>query len=85
MGYFANGPEGEMLDNQCEQCLEQMHDGKEQACCPVHYIHVLFNYDQLDNELLQQSMSMLVDGYHCKMKELIGRYLDHRMEKAIVK
>lgn len=57
MAYFPNGSSGEILEMQCDRC--PLGDGH----CPVVGIHMLYNYDQLDDgqDKLQKAMSMLVD------------------------
>ena len=59
MAYFPNGTAGEILDNQCCDCLHE----DEWAWCPVYAIQSLFNYDQVDKgqEKLRQAINMLVD------------------------
>ena len=68
MAYFANGSEGEYLDAQCGRCplADKM--------CPIKYVQMRYNYDQLDNgqEKLKAAMEILIDkDGNCKMFPLI--------------
>ncbi len=59
MAYFPNGTAGEILDNQCVDCLHE----DEWSWCPVYAVQSLFNYCQIDKgqEKLRQAINMLVD------------------------
>jgi hypothetical protein len=67
MAYFPNGTAGEILDNQCCDCLHE----DEWLWCPVYAVQFLFNYDQVGKgqEKLRQAINMLVseDGI-CKVR-----------------
>lgn len=59
MAYFPNGSSGEILDNQCCDCVHE----DEWSWCPVYAVQQLFNYDQLGKgqEKLRQAITMLID------------------------
>lgn len=46
MGYFSNGSEGaDYEERYCRRCVHDVnHD------CPVLLIHVIYNYDQIDDK-----------------------------------
>lgn len=70
MAYFSNGTEGEVLDDQCSECI---HENPE-AGCPIAFVHQIFNYDQIGNENLEKAMLMLVDkNGKCQMKPYIDK------------
>lgn len=54
MAYFANSSEGEVLDQQCAECVLGT------AQCPTALIQALYNYDQCDNIGLMEVMNILV-------------------------
>jgi len=77
MAYFANGSEGEVLENQCGHCLLFKHDDEHGTGCPIYQIQQIFNYDQLSVPKLEEAMSMLIDNdgacyYIHKYWRLIG-------------
>jgi len=44
MGYFSNGTEGMMYEEEwCSRCL---HNGEEEEGCTVLLAHALFNYEE---------------------------------------
>ena len=68
MAYFPNGPAGEVLTDQCDNCLHGLDDS---LLCPVAHVQVTYNYDQLNpgNEDLQAAMELLIaDHGECRMK-----------------
>lgn len=68
MAYFANGSEGEILENQCDTCVHAHDDG----VCPISAIQMLFNYEQIDNPDLNAAMSILVDDEGiCQMRKAL--------------
>jgi hypothetical protein len=59
MGYFPNGTSGEQYEAEfCNHCIHQNED----TGCPVMNIHLLYNYDQLQDgqENLKQAMDILI-------------------------
>lgn len=62
MGYFANGTEGEIYEE--KYCVHCIHCGK----CAVWDAHVLYNYDECNNE--ESPLHILIprdiDGYNEK-------------------
>jgi len=69
MGYFSNGTEGIIYQEQyCSRCL---HNNDKQAC-PVIFLHFLYNYDECNNpnsflnELIPRSADKL-DNEQCRM------------------
>jgi len=45
MGYFANGTEGEMYEQQyCSRCIHAQSENG----CTVWFLHMLHNYDECD-------------------------------------
>ena len=79
MAYFANGTEGDTLNEQCHKCLHGMSDS---VLCPVAAVQMEYNYKQLDdgNEDLHAAMNLLVnEAGECQMKaamEKAGTTLD---------
>jgi len=68
MAYFANGSEGFILDDQCADCLH----ADEVATCPIMFVSVKYNYDQLGNEGLISCLEDLVDKKgQCRMRPYI--------------
>jgi len=68
MAYFPNGTAGEVLDNQCSECIHAS-DG---VMCPVYYVQATYNYSQSDNSLLEGCLQHLVrDDGTCQMKRAI--------------
>ena len=75
MAYFSNGSEGMVLDEQCAQCPVA-----NDACCPILYIQMTYNYKQLDSNgeetLASEVMNCLVDeNGTCQMKPIIENRL----------
>lgn len=73
MAYFPNGTAGQILDDQCDNCLHGVSDG---IMCPVAYIQVEFNYKQLDkgNEQLRAAMNTLINNAgECQMKAAMDK------------
>ncbi len=62
MAYFANGSEGEILEEQCARCPYG------ERPCPIIHVQMMYNYDQVKpgNEKLREAMDRLVDerGQH---------------------
>ncbi len=56
MAYFSNGSEGMVFDDQCAKCKY----GK--MPCPIAFIQVDSNYDQIGNELATKIMTQLVSN-----------------------
>ncbi|MGI9492585.1 MAG: hypothetical protein ACR2QF_09325 [Geminicoccaceae bacterium] len=47
MGYFPNGTAGDMYEARyCARCIHEDHD----KGCPVMLLHLLYNYDECNNE-----------------------------------
>ncbi len=47
MGYFSNGIEGDEYEAQyCNKCVHNL----EEFGCPVLELHLLYNYDECNNE-----------------------------------
>lgn len=65
MAYFSNGSEGMVFDDQCGKCKFGL------APCPIAFIQLTYNYDQVDNKTATAIMDCLVkaDGT-CQMYEL---------------
>ena len=58
MGYFANGSEGDMWEEEnCRRCQHDKDDG-----CAVLAVHLLYNYDQQDagQDKLKAAMQLLI-------------------------
>jgi len=71
MAYFPNGTAGEVLDEQCHQCLHAMNDG---VLCPVYYVQMEYNYKQCDDgqECLRAAMNLLVnEAGECQMRRVM--------------
>ena len=54
MAYFSNGTEGIVFDEQCSRCKYGEHP------CPVAAMQLLWNYDQVGNELAREIMDNFV-------------------------
>ena len=73
MAYFPNGTAGEILDEQCHNCLHGTSDG---ILCPVAHVQVEYNYDQLEpwNKPLRAAMNLLINEQGiCQMKAAIEK------------
>ncbi len=73
MAYFSNGSEGMYLDAQCDACPIPM-----EAPCPVLYVQMTYNYEQLDGDgkegKVSEVMNCLVDkNGDCKMKPILDK------------
>ena len=81
MAYFPNGTSGDVLYNQCDECICGM-DATDLVACPVLTVQEEYNYDQVDKgqEYLREAMDLLVNGKGiCQMKkamEQVGMYFD---------
>lgn len=62
MAYFSNGTEGMAFDEQCAKCKYG------QEPCPIAYVQMTYNYDQVGNPTAEAILADLVeeDGT-CKM------------------
>ena len=65
MAYFSNSSEGAYFDEQCSTCpLFQLQ-------CPVAQAQILWNYDQVGNDLAVQIMNNYVnESGKCKLRPL---------------
>ena len=63
MGYFSNGTENEIYQEQwCSRCV---HEGPQDGPgCPVMGIHFFYNYDQVGST-----------GEHMKLKDILGTFI----------
>lgn len=67
MAYFSNGTEGMILDEQCSECKIP-----DDAPCPILLVHLLYNYEQVGNDLVRTVLNDLVnESGQCQMKPLI--------------
>ena len=73
MAYFPNGTAGELFESR--ECFDCIHEGPpEGPGCAIMLIHLVWNYDQCDNEQLQDVMQALIDdegqplGKMCQMR-----------------
>lgn len=72
MAYFPNGTDGRFFQSKwCSRCV---HNQDTDHNCPVWFVHLLYNYDQIDNEDLKSCLNKLITtretGLHadeCKM------------------
>jgi hypothetical protein len=67
MVYFPNGSAGDVLEAQCMDC--KLGEGP----CPIYYIQMEWNYDQVGNDLAVKIMNELIseDGTCQMFKHLI--------------
>jgi hypothetical protein len=66
MAYFANGSEGAILDNQCDECIH----GISEEMCPVAFVQMNYNYTQKGD--LTKCLNYLIDEHGiCQMKRAI--------------
>ena len=70
MVYFSNSGEGMWLDEQCCECIHE----DETALCPIAEIQLMYNYDQVGNELAEKIMDKLISKGGCRMKPMIEKY-----------
>ena len=79
MAYFSNGTEGDVLTEQCHNCLHGLDD---EIMCPVTHVQLEYNYKQLDdgNQDLRAAMNLLIDERgNCLMRaamEKAGMIID---------
>ena len=60
MGYFSNGSEGEAFQSRlCVKCVHHNNDPDDDAC-PVWMAHLMFNYDQHNNEAVGHILDVLM-------------------------
>lgn len=66
MAYFANSTEGDILDQQCADCiLGRKH-------CPVANVQLVHNYDQCGIPKLREAMNLLVNEQGiCQLRPLL--------------
>ena len=61
MGYFSNGTEGEIFQEQYgARCLHNGDENGEGPLCPVWELHLLYDYDQLKNKDLAHCLGALI-------------------------
>ena len=78
MAYFANGSEGEVLDEQCASC--PMCDDAGEFQCPIQLQHLLHNYDQCNNEKFVAAMNIGVNEQgECQLRPTLlnPKFLAH--------
>jgi hypothetical protein len=74
MAYFSNSSEGEVLENQCCDCL--LASGP----CPIYIAQISYNYPACNNQVARSILNCIVsqepDGTYigCQMKPLLDRY-----------
>lgn len=62
MGYFSNGSEGIVFDNQCSKCKYGTKP------CPIALTQITYNYDAVNNEVATKILDTLVgDDGNCQM------------------
>lgn len=70
MAYFPNSTAGDVLENQCCECIHAVDD----VTCPVYYVQATYNYDQTDNDKLERCLTHLIDRQGiCQMKLAIDK------------
>ena len=79
MGYFSNGTEGCMYEERyCEKCMHYEE-------CAVLIAHMLFNYDQHDNEQLKEALNVFIpmsDGFNDKCNMFIEKAEDKNEDQT---
>ena len=69
MAYFSNSTEGDILDQQCDDCIVP-----DDAPCPVLLAQIMYNYDQIENEKLEKCLNLLVNkAGECQMKKVLDK------------
>ena len=64
MGYFANGTEGQMYEEQyCERCI---HGG---WTCPIWTLHMMHNYEQHKEPKIALMLDTLIPRKGCFNEE----------------
>jgi hypothetical protein len=74
MAYFPNGSAGEVLDEQCAECLPD-------EPCPVFLVQMEYNYTQCEDgqEKMRSLLNFLVDKKGtCQMKKYINPRLTEK-------
>lgn len=57
MGYFSNGTEGMIYEEQyCQSCVH----GDDDDGCPIMMVHLLWNYDQIDEDEKVEMLDTLI-------------------------
>jgi len=60
MGYFPNGDAGIYYEAKyCEKCIHY-GDPPDDGGCPVWLMHLLWNYDQTDNQEIADMLSLFI-------------------------
>ena len=73
MAYFSNCCEGEVLHNECADCILG------QKCCPIATAQSLYNYDACNNPTAKAILNLLVkqdEDYTylgCQLKPFLDR------------
>lgn len=71
MAYFPNGTAGDVLEQQCETCLQGVND---ELLCPVYLVQLQYNYEQSGNKQLEACLQDLIDqAGTCQMKQAIQK------------
>ena len=74
MAYFSNGSEGEVLDNECAECVLT-----DDIPCPILWVQLEYNYEACNNEIASKILNDLIkqkeDGEYvgCKMKQILDK------------
>ena len=70
MAYYANGSEGEILDEQCAEC----RFGRE--ACPISLVQGSYNSYAGSDQIIAEILNILVrDGEGCQMFKTFQKYL----------
>ncbi len=72
MAYFSNSTSGYVLDEQCGDCA---FPGD--APCPVLWVQMTYNYDQIGNKMAEEIVNCLVNEKGvCQMKKCMDENLE---------
>lgn len=61
MGYFSNGSEGDAYEARwCVRCRHYGRGVGERQCCPVWWLHLLYNDDQQKRPTMAEALSIFI-------------------------
>jgi hypothetical protein len=76
MAYFANGTDGMVFDNQCEQCR---YGSKP---CPINLVQTMYNYEAVNNEVSTNILDALVNNSgECAMYKMVKKEFEDPVKK----
>lgn len=70
MAYFPNSSAGDVLEEQCIECIEKLPD----TFCPVKSVQMHWNYSQ-EGEVEKILNVLIREDGHCAMKDSIAAFI----------